>query len=156
MNTENTKKTTRDDLEAALGAALEASPIVIADRRRAEALDNRLTQIAQAGHPFDLVDAIEAERREADRALAEARKGLADWRWAVDQIDPALDVDDFANAMGALETVFGSGWGLIEELATARLRRAEALRSAAIKLIAGRTWSGLRAELERRGTEAAR
>ena len=150
----NNAESTRSELTALLGAALNANPILIADRKRAAELATLLKRVAAEAHPFELLDALNVERREADRALAAARKGRAEWSKAVDQIDPALDEDEYFNQLDALDLVFGSGWGLVEDLAAARLDLANRWIKEVNAAIGGRISAGMTQDLARMRGEA--
>jgi hypothetical protein len=145
---------TRSGLESLMREALGAHPLVIADRKRASELAALLKQVAAEAHPFDLLDALNVERREAERALIAARKGRADWSRAIDQIDPALDEDEYLAEAGAIELVFGSGWGLVEDLAAARLELANRWIKEVTAAIGGRISAGITQDLARMSGEA--
>ena len=150
----NNAESTRSDLTALLGAALNANPILIADRKRATELATLLKRAAAESHPFELLDALNVERREADRALSAARKARAEWSWAVDQIDRELDEDEFWNRLEEVETAFGSGWGLIEDLAAARLALVSRWIAEVTAAIGGRISTGITQDLARMSGEA--
>jgi hypothetical protein len=154
MKMMNNAESTRSELTALLGAALNANPIVIADRKRATELASLLKRVAAEAHPFELLDALNVERREADRALAAARKGGAEWIKAADQIDRTLDEEEYINQLEALDFVFGSGWALVEDLAAARLELANRWIKEVTAAIGGRISTGITQDLARMSGEA--